>query len=470
MKLNHPLMPIYNEHSKILILGSFPSVKSRECGFYYGHPQNRFWKVLAALFNEPMPEAIEAKKEFLLHHKIALWDVVKSCEITGSDDNTISDVTANDLSVLLSDTQIKVIYCNGSTAYSLYNKYIYPVTRLKAIKLPSTSPANAGYSLTELISAYTRITVALKRKDYTSPYYSLSSYTEDYYEKKLYRLSLDGGFTCPNRDGLLGTKGCIFCDGGSGYFAGQNTDSITNQLEHQQLLIKDKLPKTKKCGYIAYFQSFTGTYAPINILKEKYYEAINNENIDILSIATRPDCLSSDVLELLSKINKTKPVWIELGLQTMHQKTADYIRRGYELKVYNQAVRNLHKAGISNIITHLIIGLPGETKSMILKSLMHVIECGSAGVKLQLLHVLKDTELANDYEKGLFDTLSLDEYLDILKDCIEILPPDMVTHRLTGDGSKARLIAPLWSCDKKTVINSITKTLQSCLATHGISD
>ena len=464
--VTHTLQQIYNTKSKILILGSFPSVKSRETGFYYGHPQNRFWKVLSAVLRVNTPVTTKEKTNMLLSHGIALWDVIASCDITGSSDSSIANVTANDLEPLILASNISVIYCNGHKAFTLYEKYIKPALSKKkiinpnAIELPSTSPANAAWSLDALINSWNRILSGLRRSNFHAHYYSLNDYSTDYYNKKLYRLSLDGGFSCPNRDGTIGYGGCIFCSNeGSGDFSGSRNISITKQLEDQKALIARKLPKTKPVGYIAYFQAYTGTYDNISRLKTLYYEAINDSSVDILSIATRPDCLSDDVLQLLAKLNKVKPVWIELGLQTIHPKTAQYIRRGYELKVYNQAVTNLRKIGISQIITHVILGLPSETPAMMKKTIDHVCKCGSNGIKLQLLHVLQGTDLALDYEKGGFGIMSLDEYKMLLGDICTMLPPDMVVHRFTGDGNKKTLIAPLWSGDKKNVLNTVNSYL-----------
>jgi len=309
-------------------------------------------------------------------------------------------------------------------------------------------------------------------------YTSLNDFAEKKYNKKLYRLSLDGGFTCPNRDGVLGTKGCIFCNGaGSGGFTGdlserQHTDtnagshaikrsilSINEQIELQKQLLTPKLPKTKAVGYIAYFQSFTGTYANVSKLRDIYLPVADRKDIDIISIATRPDCLSEDILIFLAQLNKIKPVWIELGLQTIHPETAKYIRRGYNLNVYDTAVQSLAKIGIEQIITHVILGLPGETKEMMLETVRHIVSTESNGIKFQLLHVLKNTDLASDYEKNKFSVLSLEEYTDVLKSCISLLPEDMVVHRITGDGDKRELIAPLWSANKKLVLNHLNKEL-----------
>lgn len=285
-------------------------------------------------------------------------------------------------------------------------------------------------------------------------YYSLNKYLRDTFGDKVYKLSLNAGFTCPNRDGKLGTKGCIFCSaGGSGDFAESSSLSITQQIERG----KERVAKKIKSGkYIAYFQAYTNTYAPVEILKSKYMEAVNHRDIVALSVATRPDCLGDDVLKLLDEINKIKPVFVELGLQTIHERTARYIRRGYTLDVYDKAVSDLKKIGV-NTVVHLILGLPGETKQDMLDSVKYVCESGIDGIKLQLLHVLKNTDLEKDYAQGKFKTLEMDEYLDILKSCVDIIPDNIVIHRLTGDGAKKDLISPLWSADKKKVLNAINK-------------
>lgn len=285
-------------------------------------------------------------------------------------------------------------------------------------------------------------------------YYSLNKYLRDTFGDKIYKLSLNAGFTCPNRDGKLGTKGCIFCSaGGSGDFAESSSLSITQQIERG----KERVAKKIKSGkYIAYFQAYTNTYAPVEILKSKYMEAVNHKDIVALSVATRPDCLGDDVLKLLDEINKIKPVFVELGLQTIHERTARYIRRGYTLDVYDKAVSDLKKIGV-NTVVHLILGLPGETKQDMLDSVKYVCESGIDGIKLQLLHVLKNTDLEKDYAQGKFKTLEMDEYLDILKSCVDIIPDNIVIHRLTGDGAKKDLISPLWSADKKKVLNAINK-------------
>lgn len=287
-------------------------------------------------------------------------------------------------------------------------------------------------------------------------YYSLNEYLRSNFGEKVYKISLNGGMTCPNRDGTLSTKGCIFCSkGGSGEFSADKLLSVTEQIEQAKQRIKAKSDCKR---FIAYFQPFTNTYADISYLRRIFYEAIENPDIAVLSIATRPDCLGKDVLQLLNELNRIKPVWVELGLQTIHKKTAEYIRRCYELEVYDEAVKKLKEIGI-DVVTHIILGLPFETKEMMLESVKYAGE-RSDGIKLQLLHVLKDTDLLNDYNEGLVKTLSMEEYIDILCDCIEILPRETVVHRLTGDGDKKLLVAPLWSADKKRVLNSINKAFR----------
>lgn len=287
-------------------------------------------------------------------------------------------------------------------------------------------------------------------------YYSLNNYLRDTFGEKVYKLSLNAGFTCPNRDGTIDTRGCIFCSkGGSGEFAENPDLSITEQIEKAKEKVSGKIKSGK---YIAYFQPFTNTYAPVEILREKFYEAINHKDIVALSIATRPDCLGNDVLSLLDKLNKIKPVFVELGLQTIHEKSAEYIRRGYRLDAYDRAVTELKKIGV-NTVAHIILGLPGETKKDMLETVRYVCQSGIDGIKLQLLHVLKNTDLEADYKAGKFKTLEFDEYIDIIKDCVDIIPKNIVIHRLTGDGAKKNLIAPLWSADKKKVINAINKAL-----------
>lgn len=288
-------------------------------------------------------------------------------------------------------------------------------------------------------------------------YLSFNKYLKDKFGQKVYKISLDGGFTCPNRDGKTGTRGCIFCSkGGSGDFAESREVSITEQIESGKKKVEKKIKRGK---YIAYFQAFTNTYAPVEILRQKYEEAINHPDIVALSIATRPDCLGDDVLRLLDEMNKIKPVFVELGLQTIHQKSAKYIRRGYDLSVYDKAVRDLKKIGV-NVVVHVILGLPNESENDMLETVKYVCESGANGIKLQLLHVIDGTDLAKDYEKGLFKTLEFDEYVNLIVKCVKIIPKDIVIHRLTGDGAKKDLIAPLWSADKKRVLNAINKALR----------
>ena len=280
---------------------------------------------------------------------------------------------------------------------------------------------------------------------------------------KMYKIALDGGFTCPNRDGTLDTRGCIFCSGrGSGDFAFGGED-IEKQIEYAMALVS---AKNKGGKYIAYFQNFTSTYAPTDKLRMLYEKAMAHPGVAALSIGTRPDCLSDETIALLSELNKIKPVWVELGLQTIHEKTAEYIRRGYKLDVYDDAVKRLKAAGIE-VITHMIIGLPGETKDDIIETARYIGQTGADGIKLQLLHVLKGTDLAADYEAGNFTLPTMEEYINILSECIMALPENVVIHRMTGDGAKSELIAPLWSADKKRVLNAINRTFETYDVTQG---
>lgn len=294
-------------------------------------------------------------------------------------------------------------------------------------------------------------------------YYSFDYYLKNQFGHRLYKLSLNGGMTCPNRDGTLDTRGCIFCSsGGSGDFATSAKLSITNQIEEAKALIDHKVKKIPNTPqYIAYFQAFTNTYAPVPYLREIFTEALSHPDIAVLSIATRPDCLSTEVLTLLDELNQVKPVWVELGLQTIHEDTATRIRRGYPLSCYDVAVKNLRDIHI-NVIVHLIIGLPYETKEDIIKSVDYVNNSGIQGIKLQLLHVLKNTDLESYLDS--MHILTLDEYVTILVECLEHLDQDIVIHRITGDGPGDLLLAPLWSTNKKLVLNTIQhamKTLDS---------
>ena len=284
------------------------------------------------------------------------------------------------------------------------------------------------------------------------PYYSLDAFLHERFHEKVYKISLDAGFTCPNRDGTLGTRGCIFCSaGGSGDFAGDRRLSVSEQIDAQILNIRRKRPVRK---FIAYFQAFTNTYAPAGQLEPLYREALSRPEIAALSVATRPDCLPAPVVDLLARLNREKPVWVELGLQTIHERTARYIRRGYPLSCFEDAVSRLHRAGL-DVIVHTILGLPGESEEDMLQTIRFLNPLPVRGVKLQLLHVLSGTDLAADYQKGLFQVLSEEEYIHLLIRCLEELRPDLVIHRLTGDGPKDLLLAPLWSSAKRSVLNKL---------------
>lgn len=294
-------------------------------------------------------------------------------------------------------------------------------------------------------------------------YRSLNAELLEKFGEKLYKLALDGGFTCPNRDGTLGSRGCIFCLGGSGAFAEKPRESVTEQIERAKARVEKKNPGGK---YIAYFQSYTNTYGSPEKLERLFTEAISHPDVAALSVGTRPDCLPKETVELLSRLNRIKPVWVELGLQTVHEKTAEYIRRGYPLSVYDDAVLRLKAAGLY-VVTHMIIGLPGETPEMIYETAEHIGKSGADGIKLQLLHVLKGTDLEHDWREGKFETLSMEEYIEILEGCVRRLPPNMTIHRLTGDGDKKSLIAPLWSADKKRVLNAINEAFRRDNVTQG---
>lgn len=283
-------------------------------------------------------------------------------------------------------------------------------------------------------------------------YRTLNAYLRETFGKKVYKLALSAGCTCPNRDGTLDSRGCIFCSG-SGEFAASPTLSVTEQIEQAKYLVADK---AKDAAYIAYFQDYSNTYAPVSRLEPLFTEAIRNPEIVALSIATRPDCLPPEILDMLARLRTIKPVWVELGLQTIHEKTAQYIRRGYPLAVYDKAVAALKVRNI-NVITHMILGLPNETPEEMVQTARYIGRSGADGIKLHLLHVLRGTDLAADYAAGRFRTLEMNTYINILEDCLRVLPPSMVIHRLTGDGAKRDLIAPLWSADKKRVLNEINR-------------
>ena len=295
-------------------------------------------------------------------------------------------------------------------------------------------------------------------------YYSFDSYLKQTFGEKIYKISLNGGFTCPNRDGTLGNRGCIFCsEGGSGDFAPDAVLPIDKQIKESIRLISKKTDAHK---YIAYFQAFTNTYAPYEKLHSLFHEAILQEEIVGLAIGTRPDCLPQDVLELLDELNQIKPVLVELGLQTIHEKTAQFIRRGYPLSCFQQALKALHDLGI-NVVVHLILGLPGETEEMMLQSVRYLNQLPINGVKLSLLHVLKHTDLGALYEKHPFPVYELDDYVDFVIRCIEELRGDIVIHRLTGDGPRDLLIAPLWTLNKRKVLNEISRRMKETDSRQG---
>ena len=286
-------------------------------------------------------------------------------------------------------------------------------------------------------------------------YRTLNTHYMEKFGCKVYKLSIDGGFSCPNRDGRVGTGGCIFCnETGSGDFAA-HCGSITQQLQDAKKWVEKK---NKGGKYIAYFQSFTNTYAPAEILRRRYLEAIAPEQIVGLAIGTRPDCLGEDVMAVLKEVNAMKPVSVELGLQTIHTASVQYIRRSYVNQEYFDAVKRLKEAGIE-VVTHIILGLPGETEEMAAQTTRAAVEAGTDGVKFHLLHVLKNTDLEKDYLAGKFSCLSMEEYGDWLCACMKEVPPHITVHRITGDGAKRNLVAPLWSADKKRVLNYLNKRL-----------
>lgn len=285
-------------------------------------------------------------------------------------------------------------------------------------------------------------------------YHSLDYHLKQTYGEKLYKLALNGGMTCPNRDGTLGDRGCIFCSaGGSGDFAGNPRESIRQQIEAGKALIRKK---TDAASYIAYFQAYTNTYAEVSYLEKIFSEAISCPEVKILSIATRPDCLDDEILTLLARLNQIKPVWVELGLQTIHEKSARFIRRGYPLSVFETAVKKLRQIGVE-VIVHTILYLPGETEAMMQETISYLNTLDIQGIKLQLLHILRGTDLAVYYESSPFFVPTMEEYIAFLGTCISQLRPDVVIHRLTGDGPKELLIAPLWTGHKRLVLNNINR-------------
>jgi len=288
-------------------------------------------------------------------------------------------------------------------------------------------------------------------------YLSLSDHYQQRFGCKVYKLALDAGFTCPNRDGTAGIGGCTFCTGdGAGFFAEGPCDSIHTQLEKAKMRVRNKIKDGK---FIAYFQSFSNTYAPVERLENLYRQAMEPEDILGLAIGTRPDCLPNEVIELLTNLNRIKPISVELGLQTVHDETAKAFNRGYKSDVYFDAVKRLKRAGIE-VVTHIILGLPGETKAQMLETTQAVIKAGTDGIKFHLLHVMKGTALERDFLAGKFSCLTLEEYGDILKACLRLVPPHVVVHRITGDGAKKNLVAPLWSGNKKAVLNYLNRILK----------
>ena len=285
----------------------------------------------------------------------------------------------------------------------------------------------------------------------------LNEYLRETYGCKVYKLSLSAKVSCPNRDGKIDNRGCIFCSaGGSGDFAASRIKPIPEQIKEAKARVQKKIKDGK---YIAYFQSYTNTYGDVEYLEEIFSQAIEPDDIVAISIGTRPDCLSDEVIAMLERLNEKKPVWVELGLQTIHEESAKYIRRGYPLSVYDEAVAKLKKIGVQ-IIVHVILGLPGESKREMEETVNYVVESGVDGIKLQLLHVLRGTDLAKDYEEGKFEVMGFDEYVDLVSDLAIKIPDDVVIHRLTGDGPKKILIAPLWSADKKRVLNAVNAAIR----------
>lgn len=287
-------------------------------------------------------------------------------------------------------------------------------------------------------------------------YYSLNQYLRDTFGQKVYKIAIDGGFTCPNRDGTLDTRGCIFCSGaGSGEFAQDRRESIASQIAKGKERVAGKIKDGK---YIAYFQAYTNTYAPVEELKRKYEEALAQENVIALSIATRPDCLDEDVLDYLEELNKKIYLWVELGLQTVNDETGRNFNRGYDLDVFDKSLKELQKRGIE-VVVHTIFGLPGETKEDMLKTIDYVAHSGAQGIKFHLLHLMTGTKMVEQYESGELQLLSKEDYIDLICKGIAMIPEEMVVHRLTGDAPRQSLIGPMWSLKKWEVLNDIDKAL-----------
>lgn len=288
-------------------------------------------------------------------------------------------------------------------------------------------------------------------------FYSLNDFFKDEFKDKIFKVSLDGGFTCPNRDGKVAHGGCIFCsDAGSGEFAGNRRKSITEQIDEQLEFLKDKV-KDKKV--IAYFQNFTNTYGDVNYLREIYYEALNHPKVLGLAIGTRPDCIEDDTLELLKEINEKHFFWIELGLQTIDDKVAKLINRGYPLSTYLETTKKLKDSGIK-FVTHMIVGLPKEEREDVLNTAKCIVQSGAWGIKIHSLHIIKGTPLERLYNDTNFKVFTLDEYVDIVVTILKFLPDKMVVHRVTGDGKKDEVVEPKWSLNKRKVLNEIEKELK----------
>lgn len=287
-------------------------------------------------------------------------------------------------------------------------------------------------------------------------------HTLDYEMKKIFgektiKLSIDGGFTCPNRDGTIGSKGCIFCsERGSGDFNSNRDKSITAQITEQKQIMSKKW---KSNTYIAYFQSYTNTYDTVENLRKKFYEALSCENIKGLAIATRPDCINEEIIKLLEELNSKTFLWIELGLQSIHDRTASFIRRGYNQAQFKKAYEMLKSKNIKTVV-HLIVGLPTESKDQYLETIKYISKKEIWGLKLHMLHILKNTDLETYYNRNNFKILTRDEYINVVCDSLELLNPSMVIHRLTGDGKKSDLIEPLWTLDKLKVLSEIDKELK----------
>lgn len=286
---------------------------------------------------------------------------------------------------------------------------------------------------------------------------TLDAYCRRIFGEKVYKLSLQGGMTCPNRDGTLDTRGCIFCSaGGSGEFAQKNCASVAEQIRQAKAQVAGKYKGNK---FVAYFQNFTNTYAPASKLETLFTEALSHEDVVALSVGTRPDCLPPETVALLGRLNQIKPVWVELGLQTIHPKTADYIRRGYDLACFDRAVQQLTQQGI-HVVVHVILYLPGETRQQMLQTVDYIARSGAQGIKLHLLQVLEGTDLAEDWRWGKVPLPDLEEYAQMVGECLALLPEDMVVHRITGDGPKRLLLAPLWCGDKKRVMNRLRREIE----------